>query len=137
MLSLNESIFLIVGYGAVLLLIVYIVHLRKGTKISAFWVADRNVSTIRGSLSIAAAWIWAPAVFICFQKLKNKPLQEFFGLRRQIYYVFSFSLPLRPQKRIPYGILFPDYICHRYQSNALHIASLIIFVGYQFGGDHH
>ncbi len=37
----------------------------------SFLVADRKVGTVRGAFSIAASWIWAPALFISSQTEQN------------------------------------------------------------------
>lgn len=34
----------------------------------AFNVANRNIGTCSGALSIAATWIWAPALFVSAEK---------------------------------------------------------------------
>ncbi|MEO7879219.1 hypothetical protein [Mucilaginibacter sp.] len=40
---------------------------------------------------------------------------------------------VRLRKYIPNGYSFPDYIYYRYNSKALHIASLFVYMGYQLG----
>ncbi|MEO7216342.1 MAG: hypothetical protein ABIX36_26325 [Mucilaginibacter sp.] len=80
MLNIQEGVLLIIGFGAVLKLIVWYVHKRHGTKTDAFLIASRNVSSFRGSLSISAAWIWAPAVFIVCQKAYEQGIAGVFWL---------------------------------------------------------
>jgi Na+/proline symporter len=56
-----DGILLLAGYLGLLCLIVSLFH--RGQKSSDdFLVYRRELGTFRGALSIAAAWIWAPAV---------------------------------------------------------------------------
>ena len=135
MLNIQEGIILIISFGSLLLLSVLYVHKRQGTKTDAFLIASRNVSTFRGALSIAAAWIWAPAVFICCQKAYEQGIAGVFWFTVPNILCFFIFAPfaVRLRKYIPNGYSFPDYIYHRYNSKSLHIASLFVYMGYQLG----
>src|SRR5688572_16162286 len=117
MLNKFEGILLILGFGAFLLLLVWYAHKRKGTKSDAFLIAGRNVSTIRGAFSIAAAWIWAPAVFICCQKAYEQGVAGVFWFTAPNILCFFVFAPFaaRLRKNMPDGFSFPDYIYHRYK----------------------
>lgn len=135
MLNVQEGVFLITGFGAVLLFCVWYVHKRKGTKTDAFLIANRNVSTIRGALSIAAAWIWAPAVFICCQKAYEQGIAGVFWFTAPnilCFFVFA-PFAVRLRKYFPNGYSLPDFIYYRYKNKSLHLASLLVYMGYQLG----
>jgi Na+/proline symporter len=57
----------LLGYIAILITFVFIFE--RGRKINKnyFFVANRSVSGISGAMSIAASWVWAPALFVSTQ----------------------------------------------------------------------
>ena len=126
MLSTLEIYLLIAVFGSVLFLSVFYVHRKKGTGGETFLVANRNVSTFQGALSIAASWIWAPAVFICSQKAYEQGIAGVFWFTAPnilCFFIFApFAVKLR--KAIPHGFSFPDYIYEKHKDKSLHLASL-------------
>ena len=59
------GIILLVIYTVVMLAVTF--KDRAGDSL-AFNVANRNIGTWSGALSIAATWIWAPALFVSAEK---------------------------------------------------------------------
>jgi urea-proton symporter len=135
MLTIQEALTLIVCYGSLLFLSVFYVHWKKGTHSATFLIADRNVSAFQGSLSIAASWIWAPAVFISSQKAYEHGIAGVFWFTVPNIVCFFIFAPfaVRLRKLIPNGYSFPDYIHFRYNNKLLHLTSLFVYLGYQLG----
>jgi Na+/proline symporter len=80
--SLQGTI-LIFGYGVLMWLLVGLFAGRFSRKKLAFLVADRKISQWPAAFSIAATWIWAPALFLAAQK----------AYQQGIVGVFWFTVP--------------------------------------------
>lgn len=135
MISLQEGIIMIIAYGIIMTTIVVIS--RKGFKSSSeeFLVANRKLGVWRGAISIAVSWIWAPAVFIVAEKAYTQGIPGVFWFTvPNILCFFIFAvIAVRVRKLIPEGYSFPDFLRLRYGSNAVHLASLLAYFGYQLG----
>ena len=59
--------FVLISYAVIMLLATLIFTKRAQSK-ESFHVADRNIGTWIAALSIAATWIWAPALFTSAEK---------------------------------------------------------------------
>ena len=57
----------IVAYAALMLGVTFLLS-RKSTNAENFHVADRHIGAIQAGMSIAATWIWAPALFTSAEK---------------------------------------------------------------------
>ncbi len=135
MLSPAEGLLLITSYALVLSLIVF---LTKGRERSSddFLLVKRQLGVFRGALSIAAAWIWAPAVFICSLKSFSQGLPGIFWFTvPNILCFFTFTpLAVRLRRLFPRGYTWPDYIWLRFGGNkTAHLVSLCVYFGYQMG----
>jgi Na+/proline symporter len=53
---------MLAAYAAIMILLT-VLATRKPRDVLEFHVADRNMGTIQSALSIAATWVWAPALF--------------------------------------------------------------------------
>ncbi len=103
-------------------------------KTSGFLLANRNVSLLRGSLSIAVSWIWAPAIFICALQSYTKGLPGIFWFTAPNILCFFLFAPaaVRLRKKFPQGYTLPEYIAKRFNNDKkAHISFLLIFIGYQ------
>lgn len=70
LLSLPSMLMLLGGYAAMVSTVVWLFSRYKatlGTK-QSFLVANRDLATLPAALSIAATWIWAPALFVSAEK---------------------------------------------------------------------
>lgn len=64
-----EGILLLIGYAAVVSAVVWFFSKYRGrSSKDHFLVADREVAMVPAALSIAATWIWAPALFVSAEK---------------------------------------------------------------------
>lgn len=78
-IPLGQSYLLLAVFGIVIILFTYFFARwgRWKTK-DGFLVANRNVGWILGGFSIAASWIWAPALFVSVQMAYQKGLAGIF-----------------------------------------------------------
>jgi Na+/proline symporter len=135
MVAWQTALAIIGGYIATMLMIAFVTKRAKETA-GDFLVMNRQLGTFRGAFSIAASWIWAPAVFICSQKSYEQGLPGIFWFTfPNILCFFTFvPLALRARKLLPHGFSMPDYLYARFEKNAgVHIAALIVYFGYQSG----
>ena len=109
---------------------------RRASTADGFLVADRNVSIPSGALSIAVAWIWAPAIFICSMQSYTKGLPGIFWFTAPnivCFFVFA-PLGVRLRRLMPQGYTLPEFIFRRFGGNkATHLGFLCVFFGYQLG----
>ncbi|MBT3222475.1 MAG: hypothetical protein HN348_25665, partial [Proteobacteria bacterium] len=126
----------ILGIFAVVMFAVAWAKMGRDVQRDTFLVANRDVSLVSGSFSIAASWIWAPAVFICSMQAYDKGLPGIFWFTApNILCFFLFApLALRFRRLMPKGYTLPEFIHKRFGGHKpVHLAFLVVFFGYQFG----
>lgn len=119
--------------------LVMIIITKRFTKIKnksskkSFLVANRNVNWIVGGTSIAASWIWAPALFISVQMAYQKGLAGIFWfttpniLALALFAIFAPTI----RKKFPEGFTLPQFIKHKLKSNRVHKMYLVPYIFYQ------
>ena len=60
--------FIVLAAYAVLMLTATLLFSRRSQTAASFHVADRKLGLIQSAMSIAATWIWAPALFTSAEK---------------------------------------------------------------------
>ena len=60
--------FIVLAAYTALMLAVTVCLSRKSKTAESFHVADRKIGMVRSAMSIAATWIWAPALFTSAEK---------------------------------------------------------------------
>ena len=98
-----------------------------------FLVAGREVSWKIGAPSIAASWIWAPALFVSVQKAYELGLPGIFWFTFPnilALVIFAFLAP-KIRNKIPGGYTLPDWIHYRLNNETLHKVYLIPYIWYQ------
>ena len=83
----------ILGIFAVVMFAVAWAKMGRDVQRDTFLVANRDVSLVSGSFSIAASWIWAPAVFICSMQAYDKGLPGIFWFTAPNILCFFLSIP--------------------------------------------
>jgi Na+/proline symporter len=98
-----------------------------------FLVANRNVNWLLGGASIAASWIWAPALFVSVQMAYQKGLAGIFWFTFPNILALAVFALLAPKirERMPEGYTFPQYIRQRSGSERLHKVFLVPHFFYQ------
>ena len=75
-----------------------------------------------GATSIAASWIWAPALFISTQVSYQIGLPGifWFTVPNVIALLLYIAFAPRIREKLPYGYTLPQWILHRLQSERVH-----------------
>ncbi|OGY85513.1 MAG: hypothetical protein A2233_02715 [Candidatus Kerfeldbacteria bacterium RIFOXYA2_FULL_38_24] len=136
LLSLTQTQgYLLLGlYGAFMIAITYFfARSKKYKSIQGFLVAGRNVKWWLGATSIAASWIWAPALFVSVQMAYQKGLAGIFWFTFPNIIALLLFIFLAPKIRakLPYGYTLPQWIRYRLQSERVHKMYLFPYFFYQ------
>lgn len=116
-------------YGLVVLVIYTIVMLAVTKLFSArtlttetFHIADRKIGIFQGAMSIAATWIWAPALFTSAEKayLNGWPGLFWFLAPNVLCLLLFIPFARRIRNQMPQGITLSAYMAQKYQSKAVH-----------------
>jgi urea-proton symporter len=115
-------------FGLVMLLIT---KKKKQTK-EGFLLANRKVGWHLGGFSIAASWLWAPALFISVQIAYQKGLAGIFWFTAPNILALAIFAILAPKirKKFPEGYTLPQYIKHKLGRKA-HKIYLVPYFFYQ------
>jgi len=107
---------------------------RRSSRTAAdYLVADRAVPWQWGAPSIAASWIWAPALFVSIQKTYEFGLAGAFWFTVPNVLALATFAVLAPiiRRKTPEGITLPGWILLRFGSRRLHAIYLVPYVWYQ------
>lgn len=135
LLTQTEGYIFLALFGILMLLLTWVVSRKSkwtGTQIG-FLKAGANVPWGIGSFSIAASWIWAPALFVSVQKSYELGLAGMFWFTfPNIIALFIFAI-LAPKirNRLPGGYTLPDWIRYRFKDERIHKIYLFVFFWYQ------
>src|ERR1051326_354735 len=99
----------------------------------AFLVADREVNWLWGGFSIAASWIWAPALFVSVQVAYQMGTAGVFWFVLPNILSLTIFAVLAPKirEKLPAGYTLPGYIRARLQSSRVHRIYLFPYLFYQ------
>ena len=124
----------LIFFGLIMLAITYFfARNKKRITKSGFLLANRKVGWFFGGSSIAASWIWAPALFISVQMAYENGLAGIFWFTVPNVFalaIFAFLAP-RIRKILPEGYTLPQYIKYRLESKRVHTLFLVPYVFYQ------
>lgn len=128
--------FLFLGIFAILMVVITILASRNklwtGSRLG-FLKAGGKVPWGIGAFSIAASWIWAPALFVSVQKSFELGVAGLFWFTFPnilALVVFAWLAP-KIREKLPGGFTFPDWIKYRFNDNRIHKIYLILFLWYQ------
>ena len=115
-LNSSQGLLLLVAYGATLITLSLVFTRRRRKNHAEFLLAGRNIGPLAGAMSIAASWIWAPALFISSQKAFDQGIAGFgWFLVPNIAALLLFApLALRIRKVLPNGFTLPQFIHQRH-----------------------
>lgn len=113
---MNGLVVLII-YAAIMIGVTLIFTKEDGN-IDGFFVGDRKMGISISALSIAATWIWAPALFISTEKAFTQGfIGLFWFLVPNVLCLFLFiPFAKRIRKELPQGITLSGYMQQKYQS---------------------
>lgn len=121
------------GFGLFMLIISLFSQFRKSNSKESFLLANREVNWFFGGISIAASWIWAPALFVSVQLAYQKGLAGIFWFTVPNILALMLFVFLAPKirKQFQEGFTLPQYIKHRFNNSLLHKVYLFPFFFYQ------
>jgi Na+/proline symporter len=134
-LSESGGYVLIVAFGLVMVVLTWFISLDPRWKHTGvgFLVAGREVPWSIGSFSIAASWIWAPALFVSVQKAYELGLPGIFWFTAPnvlALVIFAFLAP-RVREILPGGYTLPDWMRYRVGDKRVHFVYMVPYVWYQ------
>lgn len=112
-------------YGLIVLIVYFalmmgatLMFTKKEVDNESFHVADRNMGTISSAMSIAATWIWAPALFVSAEKAYNNgiPGLFWFVVPNVICLMVFIPFAKKIRKEMPKGITISGYMKNKYDS---------------------
>ncbi|MDR2740105.1 MAG: hypothetical protein LBB68_09805 [Treponema sp.] len=101
---------------AVFMVLVTVFVTRKPKDTLEFHVADRNMGTIRSALSIAATWIWAPALFVSAERayLQGSIGLFWFLAPNVLCLILFIPFAKRIRERMPQGVTLSGFMGEQY-----------------------
>jgi Na+/proline symporter len=133
-ISQTSGYWFLLLFGIAMILITYFfARKNKENTRDGFLVAERKVGWFIGGTSIAASWIWAPALFISVQLAYQQGLAGIFWFTLPnivALLIFAFLAP-KIRERLPNGYTLPQYIKHRLQNDRVHKMYLVPYFFYQ------
>ncbi|MCR5788635.1 MAG: hypothetical protein K6G83_01990 [Lachnospiraceae bacterium] len=117
---MNYTVMVLVVYAA-LMLAATVLMTKKEANIVGFCVGDRNTHWILSALSIAATWIWAPALFTSTENAYTKGFAGLFWFLVPNVLCLIFFIPFakRIREEMPDGITLSGYMHDKYQSEGV------------------
>lgn len=118
--------FIVLAAYAVLMVLVTICLSRRSHNTESFHVADRRLGLIQSAMSIAATWIWAPALFTSAEKAYSNgvPGLFWFLVPNILCLVIFAPFGKKIRAQMPHGITLSGYMAEKYHSKAVHGAYL-------------
>jgi len=134
-LSQSQGYLFLIIFAIVMIGLTYLVSRNKSWRNTqvGFLKAGSNVNWFFGSLSIAASWIWAPALFVSVQKSYELGLAGMFWFTFPnviALIIFAWLAP-KIRNKLPGGFTLPDWIRYRFKSETIHKIYLFIYLWYQ------
>ncbi len=108
-------IYVVVMIGTTLLLT------KKETTTEGFFVGNRRMGTISSAMSIAATWIWAPALFVSAEKayINGIPGLFWFLVPNILCLLIFIPFAKKIRKKMPNGITLSGYMGTTYKSESV------------------
>ena len=118
--------FIVLAAYGVLMVLVTVLLSRKPQTSERFHVADRKLGLVQSAMSIAATWIWAPALFTSAEKAYSNGIPGLFWFLVPNILCLLIFVPFgqKIRRQMPGGITLSGYMAERYRSRAVHGAYL-------------
>lgn len=117
---MNYTLVVLFAY-VVVMLGATLIMTKKEDNIERFCVGNRNTGWVVSALSIAATWIWAPALFTSTENAYTKGFAGLFWFLAPNVLCLIFFIPFakRIREEMPEGITLSGYMYGKYQSEAV------------------
>lgn len=114
---MNYTFIVLVTY-AVIMLLGTMLMTKKENNIEKFCIGDRNIGWLMSALSIAATWIWAPALFTSTENAYTKGFAGLFWFLVPNVLCLILFIPFAKKIRaeVPNGITLSGYMYQKYNS---------------------
>lgn len=114
---MNYTFIILVTY-AVIMLLGTMLMTKKENNIEKFCIGDRNIGWLMSALSIAATWIWAPALFTSTENAYTKGFAGLFWFLVPNVLCLILFIPFAKKIRaeVPNGITLSGYMYQKYNS---------------------
>ena len=117
-LSGSTGLITLAVYGLFAYMLTYIYSKGYNNNKESYLVARRELNTFQGSMSVSAAWLWAPGLFISAQQAYVNGLEGLF------WFCFGNFLTLgafawfarRIREKAPEGFTFSGYLKDKFSS---------------------
>ena len=133
-LSIGGTYLILLVFGLFMLIVTYLyARWQKFSSVEGFLVGRRQVNWFFGGSSIAASWIWAPAIFISTLFAYQNGLAGLFWFVFPNIIALAVFAVLAPtiRKKMPYGYTLPQWIRCKLQDEKVHKIYLFPFFFYQ------
>lgn len=113
-------------YGVIVLLAYFLLMMgatviltKREVNIEGFYVGNRNMGTLSGAMSIAATWIWAPALFVSADRAYTNGLPGLFWFLVPNILCLILFIPFakKIRKEMPQGITLSGFMGEKYKSD--------------------
>ena len=103
---------------AIIMVLATLLLTKRETVAEKFYVGDRRMGTLQSAMSIAATWIWAPALFVSAEKAyANGFVGLFWFLVPNILCLLLFiPFARKIRERMPHGISLAGFMGEQYHS---------------------
>lgn len=110
--------YIILAVYFIIMMTVTLLFARKGTGKEDFFVGDRKMGTVSSAMSIAATWIWAPALFTSAEKayMNGIPGLFWFLIPNVLCLLFFIPFANMIRNRMPEGITLSGFMGREYKS---------------------
>lgn len=117
---MNYAILVLVVY-AVVMICSTVLMTKKETDFNRFCVGNRDAGVLLSALSIAATWIWAPALFTSTENAYTSGLAGLFWflVPNALCLVIFIPFAKRIRAKMPEGITLSGYMKEKYQSEGV------------------
>lgn len=117
---MDYTLIVLLTYAAVMLGVTVFMT-KKENNIEKFCVGNRNTGWMVSALSIAATWIWAPALFTSTENAYTKGFAGLFWFLVPNVLCLILFIPFAKKIReeVPEGITLSGYMFEKYQSRAV------------------
>lgn len=111
------GIMVLISY-AVIMIGLTLLYTKKENNSVSFFVGDRKMGTVKSAMSIAATWIWAPALFVSAEKAYTSGIIGLFWFLVPNVLCLIFFIPFakKIRKQMPSGITLSGYMHKKYKS---------------------
>ncbi|MCU7380496.1 hypothetical protein OBO34_19475 [Clostridiales Family XIII bacterium ASD5510] len=117
---MNYAIIVLIAYAGVMLLATVLIT-KKERDVSRFCVGNRNAGWVITALSVAATWIWAPALFVSAENAYQNGLAGLFWflVPNVLCLVLFIPFAKRIREQLPEGATLSGYMYQKYESTSI------------------